>query len=414
MLHRLEIENFYSIRDPQIIDLRVAGNAPDEPGRFAPSWPGAVERVPKVVALFGANASGKSNVLKALSFLAWLINEGFRLDPDVRMPYERFYGDAAQDLPTRLAVFFAGPLLPDRANFSSGAGPVEGDVPLCRYVYEITIGGSSGEPQKILSESLQYWPPDAGRKVRLFERDREGTVSRREKFCLFSNYYQVLMREIKSNRSVVSILNESNHPISKFVSQAIAGFEFNIFDQKMSTSNDHMARYYARYPEYLNLLNQDIDRIGLGVREMRLEHGINGPIALFEHEGLIEPLPARLESYGTLQFVKIFPLIAKALETGNLAIVDELDIAIHPLILPEIIRWFHDSVRNPRNAQLWMTCQNASLLEDLVKEEVLFCEKDSRGRTSVYSLADVQMVRRNDNYYKKYLGGVYGAVPHLG
>ncbi|MEA2755595.1 MAG: hypothetical protein QOJ54_1884, partial [Aliidongia sp.] len=40
MLHRLEIENFYSIRDPQIIDLRVAGNAPPEPERFAPSWPG--------------------------------------------------------------------------------------------------------------------------------------------------------------------------------------------------------------------------------------------------------------------------------------------------------------------------------------------------------------------------------------
>jgi predicted ATPase len=175
-----------------------------------------------------------------------------------------------------------------------------------------------------------------------------------------------------------------------------------------------MARYYARYPEYLNLLNRDIDRIGFGVREMRLQPSPNGPIALFEHEGLIEPLPARLESYGTLQFVKIFPLIAKALETGNLAIVDELDIAIHPLVLPEIIRWFHDPVRNPRNAQLWMTCQNASLLEDLVKEEVLFCEKDSRGRTSVYGLADVQMVRRTDNYYKKYLGGVYGAVPHLG
>ncbi|MEA2754273.1 MAG: hypothetical protein QOJ54_562, partial [Aliidongia sp.] len=210
------------------------------------------------------------------------------------------------------------------------------------------------------------------------------------------------------------ILNERNHPVSKFVSQVIAGFESNIFDQKMSTSNDHMARYYARYPEYLNLLNRDIDRIGFGVREMRLQPSPNGPIALFEHEGLIEPLPARLESYGTLQFVKIFPLIAKALETGNLAIVDELDIAIHPLVLPEIIRWFHDPVRNPRNAQLWMTCQNASLLEDLVKEEVLFCEKDSRGRTSVYGLADVQMVRRTDNYYKKYLGGVYGAVPHLG
>jgi len=69
MLYRLEIENFYSIRDRQVIDLRVARNTPDEDGRLAPIWPGAEERAPKVTAFFGANASGKSNVLKALPFL---------------------------------------------------------------------------------------------------------------------------------------------------------------------------------------------------------------------------------------------------------------------------------------------------------------------------------------------------------
>jgi hypothetical protein len=61
-----------------------------------------------------------------------------------------------------------------------------------------------------------------------------------------------------------------------------------------------------------------------------------------------------------------------------------------------------------------MTCQSASLLETLDKEEVLFCEKDERGRTSVYSLKDIKSVRRGENYYKKYLGGTYGAVPHFG
>jgi len=107
-------------------------------------------------------------------------------------------------------------------------------------------------------------------------------------------------------------------------------------------------------------------------------------------------------------------LLNQALETGGIAVVDELDLAIHPLVLPEILRWFHDGERNPHDAQLWMTFNNASLLEDLVKEEILFCEKDDLGRTRVYSLRDVQAVRRSDNYYRKYLSGVYGAVPHLG
>jgi hypothetical protein len=112
--------------------------------------------------------------------------------------------------------------------------------------------------------------------------------------------------------------------------------------------------------------------------------------------------------------VKIFPLLVQALATGGIAVVDELDLAVHPLVLPEIVRWFHDPARNKQSAQLWMSCQNASLLEVLQKEEILFCEKDSRGRTSVYGLQGIQDVRRSDNYYKKYLGGVYGAVPQLG
>ena len=88
---------------------------------------------------------------------------------------------------------------------------------------------------------------------------------------------------------------------------------------------------------------------------------------------------------------------------------------IHPLVLPEILRWFYDKeVRNPHDAQLWISCHSASLLDDLTKEEVAFCEKDATGRTSLYSLMDVQAVRRNDNFYRKYLSGVYGAVPHIG
>jgi predicted ATPase len=95
-------------------------------------------------------------------------------------------------------------------------------------------------------------------------------------------------------------------------------------------------------------------------------------------------------------------------------VIDELDTSIHPLLLPEIIRWFYDPKKNPDGGQLWMSCQAASLLEELQKEEVFFCEKDRQGRSQVYALTDIQAVRRSDNLYKKYLGGVYGAVPRVG
>lgn len=110
MLYRLEIENFYSIRMPQVIDLRVAENVFDALGRFDALFPNSKERATKVVAFFGANASGKSTVLRALSFIAWFTQDSFRLAPNASLPCERFNHMEAQKRPIRLAVEFSGPL----------------------------------------------------------------------------------------------------------------------------------------------------------------------------------------------------------------------------------------------------------------------------------------------------------------
>lgn len=405
MLHRLEIANFYSIREPQVIDLRASGHTPANSGRTAPLWRSSDEQASKVVALFGANASGKSNVLKALSFLSWFVRDSFRSAPESWMPYQRFKDDEACDLPTRLAVHFAGPADVQRAT--------EPDVPRCRYAYEVNLGGPKGRPPHVLTESLKYWPPNAGRQVRLFERGENGSVSAGKEFEL-GGYRQALEKVLRPNASVISTLVQLKHPLSTFLWHSAGLIQSNILIEKQEVDEDAVARFYAANPKQLELLNRDIQRIDLGIRTMHMQQGPNGPVALFEHRGLSEPLPVHVESHGTRQFVRIVPLLNQALEAGGVAVVDELDLAIHPLVLPELLRWFHDHERNPHDAQLWMTCNNASLLEDLVKEEILFCEKDDRGRTTVYGLRDVQAVRRNDNYYRKYLGGVYGAIPRLG
>jgi uncharacterized protein len=125
-------------------------------------------------------------------------------------------------------------------------------------------------------------------------------------------------------------------------------------------------------------------------------------------------MPLLLDSHGTRSFIRISPLLLLALQSRGIAIIDELDVSIHPLILPEIVRWFCDSDRNPSDGQLWTSCHSASLLDDLSKEEVVFCEKDKNGRSRIHSLMDIGSVRRSDNLYKKYLGDTYGAVPQIG
>jgi hypothetical protein len=247
----------------------------------------------------------------------------------------------------------------------------------------------------------------------LFDRDDKGTVRAGKAFSL-SGYSKALRNILRPNVSVICTLAQLAHPAATVLWRAAAKVTYNILSDKFEFNDKAIALLYSKNQMLLKRLNRDLERIGLGVRAMQIREAANGPDAWFEHQGLIGPLGAIFESHGTRQFVRNFPLVFQALETGSVAIVDEFDQAIHPLVLPEIIRWFHDPERNPHNAQPWMTCQNASLLEELIKEEVLLCEKDGDGRTTVYSLRNVQAVRRKDNYYRKYLGGVYGAVPHLG
>lgn len=402
MLHLLKIENFYSILEPQCIDLRVAANVPDTPGRFAPLWKGSMERAPKVVAIFGPNASGKSTVLRALSFIAWFVRDSFSIQPDAPLPFERFNNRRGQSQPARLSLSLAG--LVDPTDTSQ-------DAAQCRYSYEIELGAPNGGPATVQREALYYRP--GGRKVRLFERDVEGQVTAGAAFGI-TGFRQALEKILRPNASVISTLAQLKHPFATSLWEAAETVFSNILIERSEAIEEQVIRVYASNPQLVDSLNREIERIDLGIRAMRVEQGVNGPIALFTHEGHDGPMPLVLESQGTRMFLRLYPVLLRALETGGIAVMDELDTAIHPLILPEILRWFHDPKRNPHHAQLWMTCHNASLLEELVKEEVIFTEKSPDGRSEIFALGDIQAVRRDDNYCRKYLSGSYGAVPNIG
>ena len=188
----------------------------------------------------------------------------------------------------------------------------------------------------------------------------------------------------------------------------------NILTEKIEFDADQVLRSYIDQSQMVEEFNREVSRIDMGVRALEVAISKEGPQVTFRHEGLAKPMPFYLESHGTQEFLKLFPLISNVLKTGGIAIVDELDAAIHSMLLPEIIGWFHDPVRNPYNAQLWTSCHNVSLLEELSKEEIVFCEKDWQGRTEIYALNDVKRVRRDENFYRKYLGGAFGALPRIG
>ena len=405
MIHKIEIENFHSIRDRQILDLRAPANAPEDTDRLVECWRGSVDRAPKVVAVFGANGSGKSNLLRGLSFAAWFIHSSFSLAPKAEIPHEPFSDEESFDRPTKLKLWLSG------LEKLSSAG--QGNRVECQYCYELEIGHASEGDRHVVSEGIFRWPTSTKRRTRLFERFKDGSIRSASAFAL-SGYKGALEKVLRPNASVISTLAQLNHPVSAFIAETAQLVESNIFLEKVEFEEDAVLRRYIGDPQIVERFNREISRIDVGVRALEITRCGKLPKVLFRHEGLAFPMPAILESHGTRQFLKFFPMISDTLATGGIAIIDELDAAIHPMLLPEIVGWFHDPSRNPRNAQLWMSCNNASLLEDLSKDEIVFCEKGGSGRTEMYCLNDVKGVRRNDNYYRKYLGGVFGAVPRVG
>ena len=406
MIYRLEIENFYSILDKQVIDLRIPANVPDIPGRFAPICAGAKERAPKVAVLFGANAAGKSNVLKAIAFVGWFVKDSFsELKPESAIPYSRFNSDAGADRPTGIAIEFSGPKTITRNR--------QHNEPYDHlYRYSIQFANSKDRASKVQYEALHRKPITAKRMSRVFERFDDGTVKSTADFGL-SGYRQVI-GTVRSNASLIATLAQFGHEPSSFLRRFAGSVSSNLLMYQPMTTPSTLLQPYADDPDLLELTNYEIQRLDLGIERMEILDTQRGKTARFHHVGLSEPIVLELESQGTLTFLEVFPFIAVVLNSGGVAAVDELDTTIHPMILLEILRWFHDPDRDEHVAQLWTTCQNASLLEELEKEEIFFCEKSWSGATQIYGLKDITGVTRRENYYRRYLSGMFGAVPHVG
>ena len=404
MLYRVEIENFFSIGEHQEIDLRARKSVDDTLGRLSPIYVGSEDRVPSVVALFGPNAAGKSNVLRAISFGAWFVTRSFESRPSQDLPYEKFGSKEKIAEPTRLSFSFAGPI-----DFLDTSG----NGRQCPYSYELVLSPRGNAPDSVVLERLSFQPKGRGKPTTIIER-REGSKVKFARGFLTSSTENALNEVLRSQVSVISTLSQLNHQVAGAFVASIMAVVSNIFIDRIEGDEGEMTRWYSSNSDALCELQAIAKRIDLGIEEIGIDNTTSEPRLLFQHTGLDQIIALHRESHGTRQFIKIFPYIFMVLNRGGIAIIDELDTAIHPLILPEILRWFGDETRNPHGAQLWTTCHSASLLSELTKEEVLFCEKDSRGYTSIYKLADVDRVRRNENFFGKYVGGEYGAVPVLG
>ena len=163
-----------------------------------------------------------------------------------------------------------------------------------------------------------------------------------------------------------------------------------------------------------------MSRFDLGLNGINIDkkQGANG-MTTIEVQGLHmfneqkKQLPIQYESAGTKQLFILLKTILQVLDRGGIAVLDEIDINLHPEIVLALFDLFIQPETNPKNAQLLLSTYSHLILSKLDKYQIVLVEKNENGASEAWRLDEVSGIRADENYYSKYIAGAYGAVPKI-
>ena len=400
MIHAFSVSNYGLIREEVTLDLRIPGTAPDL-ARFRQSAAQPDIRLPTVAVLMGPNGSGKTTLLRAMVELGRMVSTlGDRIQP---LP---FASDETQLVPTRFSLEGEGDFL-------------EPDEAPQKFRYELAVGrrptGNGTSDAFVVHEALVHFPK--GRRRRLFERGAPGTpiyVSR--EFGLTPRDDR--LKAVHPHQTVIATLGFLNVPVA---SRLVIFLRNRLVNTTNIAGNETLAPDASAFigwlesdPDFRRWAEAQLQQSDLSIENLGIEEVPGGKHVSFSHKGLDYPILLYFESTGTRHLVHLLPLIKGSLDVTGMAILDEIDGALHVDILAEILNWFRSHESNPQGAQILVSSHHVGLLDDLEKEELFIVEKDDCGATSVHGAQDVKGLRRDVRLYPKYRAGVLGGLPRIG
>jgi AAA15 family ATPase/GTPase len=408
VLIRFEVSNFRSIRHP--VELSMV--AVDEDRAEARPVPNLGASLLPVAAVYGPNASGKSNVLAALGWLREAVRDSLR-----------FWDDG---IPLQPFAFVEG-------STKSSGFTVESAIDGVRFEYVVEL-----DTDAVHYEGLFHYPEKKRRRI--FERDGSELTLQRGLGHLSGT------RDLLTDRTLVlSIARRFEEPL-------VSGFARNLLDGQSlgarPSRRHHLAgRATRRWFEELSDRDQGVlpgfEDITGDIAAARAEAlamlrmadlGIDDVVIdkLVETDGMSSrerstlrlvhrtadgrmPLDFAYESEGTRTWFSLIGPVLTALKAGSLVVFDELDASLHPTLSTQLLRLFHDPATNPRGAQLIFSSHDTSLLNHLNRDEVWLTEKLEDGATRLGALAEFagERVRKSQNLEKAYLHGRFGALPDV-
>lgn len=415
MLLRFTVSNHRSIFDP--VELSMI--AIDDDRAATRGFDQLPERVLTVAGIYGANASGKSNVLDAIAWLSRAVNDSLRHWQD--------------NIPREPHLFGDGPRTPSSFSIEFMADGV-------RYDYSLEV-----DDTRVLTESLHSYP--ARRRRVLFTRDGETVEFRRgttrqgaikELLTPTSLALSVARRlgheDFLSSADFVArvgawgLIHGSplGHPMSRRPGGTYIGTRNateRIFDTELHSQQQRLFPVPDNRAEQREVALALLQFADLGIEDVTFEEEDTEGMARprrrpkLVHRGEAEAVPFEFkdESAGTVVWFRLIGPVLAALREGWLLLVDEVDASLHPQLSARLLELFHDPETNPIGAQLVFTTHDTSLLGVLNRDEVWLTEKDQNGTTSLTALADFggERVRKSVNLERAYLQGRFGGLPDL-
>ncbi len=411
MLIEFSVENFRSFKER--MTLSMVANDSEELLHSNTVSAGKKLRLLKSAAIYGANASGKSNLVKALEFMLRFINSSAKdTQTGEKLRFEPFLLDTSEwNKPSLFEITFL----------------VDGT----RYRYGFQLN------DRIIVTEWLFHQQKNGEKA-LFT--RKGSI-----FTLSSAFREAkgLEPRTRENALFLSVLAQFNVLTAKNIVYAIGfwlTFSDPFLDVSVETGLFHqsfrknptevsafLARFHLGFTEVLvkkdthqeSQIHGKIKDKNTSISEISTKHRVvdsqNTGITSIDFD-LEEQ-----ESNGTRKIVAFAPIFMEALlQKGDCIFFDEIDNSLHPILSRKIIELFNNSETNPNGAQLIFTTHDTNLLSRklLRRDQIWFTEKMPHGATDLYSLADFEVNEEQSaqsaSYSNDYLLGKYGAIPYLG
>jgi hypothetical protein len=377
------------------------------------------ERVLKTTAIYGANASGKTNLIKAFTAAIMMIRKSNNRQVGEKLiEMEPFaFDEKAKIEPCEFEfIFYAN------SNKYVYGFIADKDKIYEEYLYQYFSAKPTRIFERINCSEYKFLQNDEGKLNAIKDQNIDNKLflatattwnydKTREPYLWFANKIDTYTGGMNFNDfAIESYSKDKNEELKKFTLKLLNEADIVIKDFSIEIEERDVDNNLLMLFKNLNMPTPEISQKQKDVK-IRMVHEVkdeNDNIKFYD-------LNIINESSGTQILFSFAPILKDVFENGKILVIDEIERSLHPSLVEMIIKFFHNSEINKGNAQLIFNTHDTNLLSlDIFRrDQIWFAEKDSKkGATELYPLDDFS-VRKNENIQKGYLNGRYGAIPFV-